>query len=87
MYEPHYNQLDCLLEFFPYRYTLYVMVQQKAHLGAGITGSSLHPRVLLPAVTGRWGIDSLVLSFWVGGVFAESQWREPWRRLRVPFSV
>ena len=63
MYEPHYNQLDCLLEFVPSRYTLYVMVQQKAHLGAGITGSSLHLRVQMPAVTRRRDLASLVFYF------------------------
>ena len=55
-------------------------------MGAGITGSSSHS-VRLPAVTGRWGLASLVFSFRVGGIFTESRWREPWRRLGVPVFV
>ena len=87
MYASHDHQLDCFIGLVLYCYHLQVLVHYKAHLEAGITGSSLHSRVQLPAMIGRWGLDSLVLSLRVGEFFVELRWCKPWRRLRVPVSV
>ena len=87
MYASSYHELDGFLELVLACYPMHVLVYHVARLGEGITGSSLQSRVRLTAVIGRWGLASLVIYLRVGEVLAESQWREPWRRLRVSVSV
>ena len=69
MYASCYHELDGFLELVPFRYSLHVLINQVVFLWAGITGSILYSIVRLPAVIGRWGLASLILSLRVGKVF------------------
>ena len=51
VYAPCDHQLGCLINLVLAHYNLHVLVHYKSNLGESITGSSMHPRVRLPAVT------------------------------------